>query len=136
MTGITLKVQPLSKIRTLHERMSNTRYPGMWEMQLKSLHQRLQRVRCNMSDAIYINCARNNIDDNYHNKQLKMPFSPQYARITKEKSIEPFKVNNKLLSSSLVKCSMWNVTSMVNKTPKMKEHLLDRDPGIVFLSET
>ena len=31
---------------------------------------------------------------------------------------------------------MWNVTSMVNKTPAIMEHLLDRDPSIVFLSET
>ena len=30
---------------------------------------------------------------------------------------------------------MWNVTSMVNKTPKMMEHM-DYDPGIVFISET
>ena len=31
---------------------------------------------------------------------------------------------------------MWNVTSMTNKTPKIMEHVMDRDPGIVFLSET
>jgi hypothetical protein len=35
-----------------------------------------------------------------------------------------------------VNCSMWNVQSMVNKTPKLMEHLMDRDPGIVFISET
>ena len=33
-------------------------------------------------------------------------------------------------------CSLWNVTSMINKTPKIMEHLLDRDPKIVFLTET
>ena len=31
---------------------------------------------------------------------------------------------------------MWNVTSMVNKTPDIMEHILDRDSSIVFLSET
>ena len=31
---------------------------------------------------------------------------------------------------------MWNVTSMINKTSAIMEHLLDRDPSIVFLSET
>ena len=31
---------------------------------------------------------------------------------------------------------MWNVTSMINKTPDIMEHLLDREPSIVFLSET
>ena len=36
----------------------------------------------------------------------------------------------------MVNCSMWNETSMVNKTPNILEHLLDRDPGIVFISET
>ena len=31
---------------------------------------------------------------------------------------------------------MWNVTLMINKTETIMEHLLDRDPTIVFLSET
>ncbi len=31
---------------------------------------------------------------------------------------------------------MWNVTSMINKTEIIMEHLLDRDPSIVFVSET
>ena len=33
----------------------------------------------------------------------------------------------------MVNCSLWNVTSMINKTPDIMEHLLDRDPCIVFL---
>ena len=33
-------------------------------------------------------------------------------------------------------CSMWNITSIVNKTEIIMEHLLDRNPEIVFLSET
>lgn len=36
----------------------------------------------------------------------------------------------------MVKCSLWNVTSMINKTPKIMEHILDRKPGVVFLNET
>ena len=31
---------------------------------------------------------------------------------------------------------MWNVTSMINKTPDIMEHLIDRDPTVVFISET
>ena len=31
---------------------------------------------------------------------------------------------------------MWNVQSMINKTPKIMEHLQDHDPSIVFISET
>ena len=31
---------------------------------------------------------------------------------------------------------MWNVTSMVNKTALIMEHIIDRDPSIVFISET
>ena len=36
----------------------------------------------------------------------------------------------------MVTCSLWNVSSMINKTPKIMEHLLDRMPKIVFLNET
>ena len=36
----------------------------------------------------------------------------------------------------MVKCSLWNVTSMINKTPMIMEHLIDRSPDIVFLNET
>lgn len=35
-----------------------------------------------------------------------------------------------------LKCAMWNITSIVNKTEIIMEHLLDRNPEIVFLSET
>ena len=35
-----------------------------------------------------------------------------------------------------MKCCVWNVTSMANKAREIMEHLLDRDPGIVFLQET
>ena len=35
-----------------------------------------------------------------------------------------------------MKCCMWNVTSMINKTPSIMEHIIDRKPDIVFLSET
>ena len=31
---------------------------------------------------------------------------------------------------------MWNVTSMISRTPLIMEHLLDRNPSIVFISET
>ena len=31
---------------------------------------------------------------------------------------------------------MWNVTSMINKTPEIMEHVLDRDPSIVLFQET
>ena len=30
---------------------------------------------------------------------------------------------------------MWNVKSMVNKSDAIMEHLLDRDPSVVFISE-
>ena len=36
----------------------------------------------------------------------------------------------------IVKCSMWNTTSMVHKTEQIMEHIRDRDPDVVFLSET
>ena len=32
--------------------------------------------------------------------------------------------------------SLWNVTSMVHKTEKIMEHIMDRDSDIVFLTET
>ena len=32
-------------------------------------------------------------------------------------------------------CAMWNVTSMVCKTRQIMEHLMDRNPSIVFLTE-
>ena len=35
-----------------------------------------------------------------------------------------------------LKCCMWNVTSMVNNSEAIMEHLLDRDPSVVFISET
>ena len=47
-----------------------------------------------------------------------------------------FKLQHQQSSTSTLRCSMWNVTSMVNKTPDIMEHLLDRDPSIVFLQET
>ena len=31
---------------------------------------------------------------------------------------------------------MWNVTSMINKTVTIMEHLIEQDPSVVFLSET
>ena len=31
---------------------------------------------------------------------------------------------------------MWNVTSMINKTPEIMEHVIDSDPSIVLLQET
>ena len=31
---------------------------------------------------------------------------------------------------------MWNVTSMISRTPLIRENLLDRNPSIVFISET
>ena len=35
-----------------------------------------------------------------------------------------------------MKCIVWNVTSMINKTPGIMEHVIDRDPSIVLLQET
>ena len=33
-------------------------------------------------------------------------------------------------------CSLWNVHSMINKTPAIMEHIQDHNPSIVFLTET
>ena len=65
-----------------------------------------------------------------------MPYSQKGARGIEETTNKTFKLKNELLFSSPIKFSMWNVTSMVNKTPKIMEHLLDRQPSIVFISET
>ena len=54
------------------------------------------------------------------------------AGITKKS----FKLQQSQSSSTSLNCSMWNVTSMVNKTPDIMEHLLDRDPSLVFIQET
>ena len=35
-----------------------------------------------------------------------------------------------------MRCITWNVTSMINKTPQIMEHIMDRSPNIVFLQET
>ena len=40
------------------------------------------------------------------------------------------------MNGELLKCSLWNVTSMVHKTDIIMEHILDRDSDIVFLTET
>ena len=34
-----------------------------------------------------------------------------------------------------LKGALWNVMSMVHKTEKIMEHIVDRDPDIVFLTE-
>ena len=39
-------------------------------------------------------------------------------------------------SGEMLKCSLWNVKSMVHKTDHIMEHILDRDSDIVFLTET
>ena len=54
------------------------------------------------------------------------------AGITKKS----FKLQQSQSSSTSLNCSVWNVTSMVNKTPDIMEHLLDRDPSLVFIQET
>ena len=59
------------------------------------------------------------------------------TRIVKEKDAwRPFKLVNQNSPTTTLTCSMWNVTSMVNKTPDIMEQLLDRDSAIVFLQET
>ena len=35
-----------------------------------------------------------------------------------------------------MRCIAWNVTSMINKTPAIMEHVIDSDPSIVLLQET
>lgn len=40
------------------------------------------------------------------------------------------------LKGDPLKCSMWNVTSMVHKTEQIMEHLSDRESDVVFLMET
>ena len=40
------------------------------------------------------------------------------------------------MKGASLKCSMWNVTSMVHKTEDIMEYILDRDYDVVFLSET
>ena len=39
-------------------------------------------------------------------------------------------------NGELLKCSLWNVTSMMHKTDEIMEHILDRNSDLVFLTET
>ena len=55
----------------------------------------------------------------------------------KEKAtVKKIKLQQPDPSLSNVKCLVWNVTSMINKTPEIMEHVVDRDPSIVMLQET
>ena len=54
---------------------------------------------------------------------------------------ESFKLDNQQKSTFKlnhipITCAMWNVTAMICKTEQIMEHLMDRNPSIIFLSET
>ena len=53
-----------------------------------------------------------------------------------EAIIKKFKLQHHGSTLPNVKCLIWNVTSMINKTPDIMEHVIDRDPSIVLLQET
>ena len=66
-----------------------------------------------------------------------MSYIEKAARRRKEEiGVGPFKLQSHKSQLSTIRCSTWNVTSMVNKTPDIMEHIIDRDPSIVFLQET
>ena len=47
-----------------------------------------------------------------------------------------FKLREQETSSASLKCLMWNVTSMIRKTPRIMEQLIDEEPDLVFIQET
>ena len=66
-----------------------------------------------------------------------MSYTKEAARNGKEETnVQHFKLQHHKQSSSNVRCIAWNVTSMVNKTPAIMEHVIDNDPSIVLLQET
>ena len=66
-----------------------------------------------------------------------MPYVEETARGGEEKTaIKKFKLQPHESFLPNLTCMTWNVTSMINKTPGIMEHVMDREPSIAFLQET
>ena len=44
--------------------------------------------------------------------------------------------NPKSLNGKPLKCSLWNVTSMVHQTEKIMEYIVEHDSDVLFISKT
>ena len=90
---------------------------------------------CESFESLCINCVRH---DTAGADQLTSSYNCPSLKIQKElsKGKKHFKLNKSQPQTSSIKCCMWNVTSMISRTPLIREHLLDRNPSIVFISET
>ena len=66
-----------------------------------------------------------------------MSYIKEATRNGKEETDDQhFKLQHNKPSSPNVRCIAWNVTSMINRTPAIMEHVIDNDPSIVLLQET
>lgn len=84
---------------------------------------------CNSFTSKYINCVRNKNDDHeHHTNSLSCRSMKNQQELLKKK-----KSSNLNWTITHQAHRLWNVSSMLNKTQSIMEHLLDRDPGIVFI---
>ena len=95
---------------------------------------------CESESRKCINCVRKNGDNIQHSaSSIQCPsLMKEHTRLkmmNQSRLNSPRRITSTINGEPL-KCSLWNITSMVHKTDSIMEHVLDRNSDIVLLTET